>query len=101
RGLHIDGEAVPATAIKENSMNRPILVCALLMATAALGAQEASQSSPYEGTSTPPADETIVTSSETQAKPPAGQPAPQQAQPAPQNQSQPPYQPQPSSVDPS
>ncbi|MGA2808251.1 MAG: hypothetical protein ABSE87_08950 [Terracidiphilus sp.] len=86
-------------------MNRPILVCALmLMATAALGAQEASQSSPYQGTSTPPADDTIETSSQPQAKPPAGQPAaPEQAQPAPaaQSQPQPPYQPQPSPVDPS
>jgi hypothetical protein len=42
-------------------MNRPILLCALLAATAAaLGAQEASQSAPYEGTSNPPPDETIV-----------------------------------------
>jgi hypothetical protein len=54
-------------------MNRPILVCALLlMATAALGAQEASQSSPYQGTSTPPPDDTIVTTSTPQAKPRAG-----------------------------
>jgi len=54
-------------------MNRPILVCALLfMATAALGAQQASQSNPYEGISTPPPDNTIVTSSAPQAKPPAG-----------------------------
>jgi len=82
-------------------MNRPILVCALLLVTAAaLTAQEASQTSPYEGTSTPPADDTIETSSTPQAKPPAGQPAaPQQAQPAPHNQPQ--YQPQPSPVDPS
>jgi hypothetical protein len=70
-------------------MNRPILVCAFLfMATAAVGAQEASQSSPYQGTSNPPPDDTIVTSSMPQAKPPAGHPvtpaqAPQpQAQPA-------------------
>ena len=54
-------------------MNRPILVCALLfLATAALGAQDASQSSPYQGTSNPPPDDTIVTSSTPQAKPPAG-----------------------------
>jgi len=81
-------------------MNRPILVCALLfLSTAALGAQDASQSSPYEGTSSPPADSTIETTSAPQAKPPAGQPvAPQQAQPQPQYQSQP--QPQPTSVDP-
>jgi hypothetical protein len=57
-------------------MNRPILVCALLfMAAAALGAQEASQSSPYQGTSTPPADDIIVTTSTPHAKPLAGRPA--------------------------
>lgn len=55
-------------------MNRPILVCALLLlSTAALGAQEASQTSPYQGTSTPPPDDTIVTTSTPLAKPPAGQ----------------------------
>jgi len=55
-------------------MNRPILVCALFVAaTAVLGAQEASQSNPYQGTSNPPPDDTIVTSSTPQAKPPAGQ----------------------------
>jgi hypothetical protein len=64
-------------------MNRPILVCALLfMATAAVGAQEASQSNPYQGTSNPPPDDAIVTSSTPQAKPPAGRlAAPVQAQP--------------------
>jgi len=57
-------------------MNRPIFVFALLMmTTACLGAQEASQSSPYQGTSTPPPDDTIVTSTAPQAKPPAGRPA--------------------------
>jgi hypothetical protein len=57
-------------------MNRPILVCALLlMTTAALGAQEANESSPYQGTSTPPPDSTIETSSTPQAKPPAGRKA--------------------------
>jgi hypothetical protein len=56
-------------------MNRPILVCVLLFtATAALGAQEASQSGPYQGTSTPPPDDTIVTTSTAQPKPQAGQP---------------------------
>jgi hypothetical protein len=56
-------------------MNRSIHVCALLlMAAATLGAQEASQSSPYEGTSTPPPDNTIVTARTPHAKPPAGQP---------------------------
>jgi hypothetical protein len=54
-------------------MNRPMLVCALLlMASAALGAQDANESSPYQGTSTPPPDDTIVTTSTPQAKPPAG-----------------------------
>ncbi len=65
-------------------MNRPILVCALLfLATTALGAQEASESNPYEGVSNPPPNDTIVISSTPQAKPPAGVPAqaPQPAQP--------------------
>jgi len=54
-------------------MNRSILVCALMfLTTAALGAQDASQSSPYQGTSNPPPDDTIVTSATPQAKPPAG-----------------------------
>src|ERR1039458_3599375 len=66
-------------------MNRPILVCALLlMATASVIAQEDSQSSPYQGTSTPPPDDTIVTTSTPQAKPNAGH----RAMPA-QNQVQP------------
>jgi len=56
-------------------MNRPFLVMALFAATtAALGAQQASQSSPYEGTSSPPPDDTIITSTTPEAKPPAGQP---------------------------
>jgi hypothetical protein len=51
-------------------MNQPILICAILLAaSAALGAQEANQSNPYEGTSTPPPDSTIVTSSTPHAKP--------------------------------
>jgi hypothetical protein len=76
-------------------MNRPILVCALLLTvTAALGAQEASQSNPYEGTSTPPPDDTITTTSTPQAKPPAGRRAvPAQDQPQPQEQPQAPSQP--------
>lgn len=70
-------------------MNRPILVCALLfLATASVGAQDASQSSPYQGTSTPPPDDTIVTSSTPQAKPPAGRRAEPAAAPV-QAQSQP------------
>jgi hypothetical protein len=71
-------------------MKRPILVCALLlMASAALGAQEASGSSPYQGTSNPPADDTIVTTSTPQAKPPAGRkvmPGQNQVRVQPQNQ---------------
>lgn len=42
-------------------MKRTMLVCALLAAAAvALGAQEASQSNPYVGTSNPPPDDTIT-----------------------------------------
>ena len=76
-------------------MNRPILVCALLLTvTAAMGAQEASQSNPYEGTSTPPSDDTITTTSTPKAKPPAGRPAePVQDQAQPQDQPQAPSQP--------
>jgi hypothetical protein len=44
-------------------MNRPILACAFFaLATTALVAQDASQSSPYQGTSNPPPDDTIITS---------------------------------------
>jgi hypothetical protein len=68
-------------------MNRPVLACAFFaLATATLVAQDASQSSPYQGTSNPPPDDTIITS-EQQApipKPPAGHPVQQTpaAQPA-------------------
>lgn len=60
-------------------MNRPVLVFALVAAIApALFAQQTSQSNPYEGTSNPPPDETIITDSpeqaQPQAKPPAGHP---------------------------
>ena len=49
-------------------MKRSILVCALLLTTSlVLGAQQLSQSGPYEGTSNPPPDDTITT-----PKPPAG-----------------------------
>lgn len=67
-------------------MNRRILVCAtLLLATASLGAQESTQSNPYEGVSAPPPNDTIVTTSTPQAKPLAGRPAvaPVQQQPQP------------------
>ena len=57
-------------------MNKTTLVCALiLMAAAAVGAQDASQSSPYQGISTPPPDDTIMTTHTPEVKPPAGQPA--------------------------
>lgn len=80
-------------------MNRPVFLCALLsIAAAALTAQEASQSSPYQGTSNPPPDDAIVTADMPQAKPPAGKPAAaadskarptQQAQPKEDKQAQP------------
>ncbi|MGA9585888.1 MAG: hypothetical protein WBQ95_11210 [Terracidiphilus sp.] len=66
-------------------MNRPILAFAFFaLATAALVAQDQSQSSPYQGTSNPPPDDSIITSEQQPAvpKPPAGHPM-QQA-PAPQ-----------------
>jgi hypothetical protein len=57
-------------------MNRSIFVCILLVATAAaLRAQGTSQSSPYEGTSNPPPDDQIYTSSTPQPKPPAAKPS--------------------------
>ena len=56
-------------------MNRRLFACALfLAASAALGAQQASQSSPYEGTSSPPKDDQIVTTTTPRPKPPAGHP---------------------------
>jgi len=83
-------------------MTRPILVCALLvMTSAALGAQEASESSPYQGTSNPPPDDTIVTTSTPQAKPPAGRQAtPSQNQARVQPQNQPPVHSQSANVNP-
>lgn len=62
-------------------MNRPLLVFAFFAAaTAALAAQEASQSSPYSGVSNPPPDDTIQTEAqEAPAKPPASHPMTQQA----------------------
>src|SRR3954447_26422192 len=66
-------------------MNRPLLACAFLaLATSALVAQDATQSSQYQGTSNPPADDTIIT---TEQQAPIAKPSPahpmQQAQPAP------------------
>lgn len=68
-------------------MNRPILICALFAVTAAvLGAQQASQSHPLEGTSNPPPDDTITTAVTQTAKPAAGHranaPSPTTQQPA-------------------
>jgi len=83
-------------------MNRPIFAIAMFaVASAALGAQQGSQSSPYEGTSNPPADDTIVTTTTPQPKPPAGRPLyAQPAAPSPaQDQSQ--AEPQPSQAGPS
>jgi hypothetical protein len=76
-------------------MNRPLLVIALFVAaSAALIAQQASPSSPYQGVSTPPPDDSIVSTEipEPVAKPPASHPpasypvvqSPVAAQPAPQ-----------------
>lgn len=74
-------------------MSRFMLACALMAATApALGAQQGSQSDPYQGTSNPPSNDTII-SNVPQEAPPAAAPAPkpspshpaypQAAQPAP------------------
>ncbi len=81
-------------------MNRLIFLCAFFaVSTAALGAQEASQPSPYEGTSNPPTDDVIVTTVTVEAKPQAGQPVyVEPAAPAyPHEQQQ---EPRPTSVDP-
>jgi hypothetical protein len=100
----MDGSISAPTVKKERWMNRPILVCALLLtATAALGAQEANQSNPYEGTSTPPPDDTITTTSASQVKPSAGRRSAeptqdQQAQPTTREPSQTPLQPEPSAA---
>jgi type IV secretory pathway VirB10-like protein len=60
-------------------LQRSIPVLALLVASAGvLAAQDASQAgsqqNPYQGVSHPPADDTIITTSIPEAKPPAGQP---------------------------
>ena len=86
----------------ENRMSRTIPVLALLVAAAALQAQ---QPNPYQGTSNPPPDSTIQTSTTPPPKPPAGQPlvaSPPAPAPAPAASQAPQQaQPQPSSVDPS
>jgi len=74
-------------------MKRTVFVVALLAGTAAvMGAQQASQSSPYTGTSNPPPDDTITTPAPQPppaAKPspshPMVAPAPAQPQPAPRS----------------
>jgi hypothetical protein len=92
-------------------MKRSITVLALFVASAAvLTAQDASQQSPYQGVSRPPADDSIITTSIPEAKPPAGQPMnpppaatqpayvdPAASAPAPRVQ----YAPQPTYADPS
>ena len=58
-------------------MKRPLFIATFFVAaTAVLAAQEASQSSPYQGVSNPPQDDIITTETPqpTQAKPPAGHP---------------------------
>jgi hypothetical protein len=58
-------------------MNRPVLASAFFaLAATALAAQDASQSNPYQGTSNPPPDDTIITSEQPAPipKPPAGHP---------------------------
>jgi len=56
-------------------MNRHFFALMMFaVASAGLGAQEASQTTPYQGTSNPPSDDTIVVTTTPQAKPPAGKP---------------------------
>jgi hypothetical protein len=65
----------PQKTLKETRMNRTILAYVLLsLAAAPLLAQQASQSDPYQGVSNPPADDTIVVTTEVHAKPAAGKP---------------------------
>ena len=69
-------------------MNRPVLMMALFAAASALlVAQQTSQPSPYQGTSNPPPDDTIITDADQPpAKPPAGHPVTQSEATAPQAQ---------------
>jgi len=63
-------------------MNRTILAAALFSLTAAAsfaGAQQTNSSSPYQGVSNPPSDDTIETTETPVAKPPAGHPLQQPA----------------------
>jgi hypothetical protein len=79
----------------EIHMNRSILVCAFMVAAASLAAQQAGKSDPYQGTSNPPSNDTIV--SEPADAPPAAaspataakpSPAHRDSQPAEQTQDQ-------------
>ncbi len=69
----------------EIRMNRSILVCALMLATAAsLAAQQAGQSDPYQGTSKPPSNDTIISDSPADTAPvpmaaPVAKPSPAHA----------------------
>lgn len=58
-------------------MNRSILVCALMVAAAAsLAAQQAGQADPYQGTSNPPPNDTIIIEAPPEAAPaPAAKPS--------------------------
>ncbi len=65
----------------EIQMNRSFLVCALMVAAAAtLAAQQAGRSNPYEGTSAPPPNDTIISESPAEAAP--AQVAPAKPSPA-------------------
>lgn len=56
-------------------MQRAIYLCAIFaVSIAALGAQQTSQSSPYEGVSTPPPNNEIIDEAPPQPKPPAAHP---------------------------
>ena len=66
-------------------MNRPVLACAFFaLAATTLVAQDASQSNPYQGTSNPPPDDTIITTEQ-----PAPTPKPSPAHPMVQPQAAP------------
>ncbi|MGO9337453.1 MAG: hypothetical protein ACLPY1_08100 [Terracidiphilus sp.] len=96
-------------------MERSIPVLALFaLCAAGVAAQDASQSNaqqnPYQGVSRPPADDTIITTSIPEPKPPAGQPMNANPAPQPYRYTQPApaamppaaqYEPRPTSVDPS
>jgi hypothetical protein len=84
-------------------MKKAILVCALLGAAAVARAQDPAAASPYEGTSAPPPDNTILTSTTPAPKPLAGRlatPSETATQPAPQPAPVTAQTTQPSSVDP-